>query len=101
MKAMLEKLKSSSGESIAEVLAAMLVIALGIVMLVSMVSSSSSMIQKSEQSYADYMSEFNAAETQSGSGGQKKTVSLTVKGTGADADQNSYSGSMSVWVQEN
>ncbi|MCI6746857.1 MAG: hypothetical protein MR580_10875 [Anaerolactibacter massiliensis] len=96
MKQMMRKLNSSAGESIAEVLAAMLVIALGIVMLVSMVSSSSNMIRKSEQSYADYMDSFNAEEVQASPAASEK-VAITIVPSPSPSTEKSYQGSVTVW----
>jgi Tfp pilus assembly protein PilV len=98
MKQMMRKLNSSAGESIAEVLAAMLVIALGIVMLVSMVTSSSNMIRKSENSYAEYMDQYNALEVQASpsasSDPKPETADITMKNT---SGSDSYTGSITVW----
>jgi Tfp pilus assembly protein PilV len=98
MKQMMRKLNSSAGESIAEVLAAMLVIALGIVMLVSMVSSSGNMIRRSEQSYAENMDQFNALEVQASPAAaadpKPETAEISMKST---SGSDSYTGSITVW----
>lgn len=94
------KLRSSSGESISEVLVAMLVIALGIVMLVSMISASGNMIRRSEKVYADYMEQFNAMEAQDSLKGSAQQVPITMTGENTDPekDPNTYRGSIRVWT---
>lgn len=57
------KLKSTSGESIAEVLIAMLVVALGSVLFASMVMASRDIVQKSEEAYHEYIEAHNDLET--------------------------------------
>lgn len=53
-KRMLEKLRSRRGDSIAEVLVAMLISAVALVLLASMIASSSRMIRRSRESMEDY-----------------------------------------------
>ncbi len=53
-KRMLEKLRSRRGDSIAEVLVAMLISAVALVLLASMITSSSRMIRRSRESMEDY-----------------------------------------------
>lgn len=59
-----KKLKSKSGESIAEVLITALVVALGALLLVVMVVASRNIIQKSEKAYNTYLNERNTMEAQ-------------------------------------
>lgn len=94
------KLHSSSGESISEVLVAMLVIALGIVMLVSMISASGNIIRRSEQAYADYIKRFNAMEAQDPLKGSEQQLPITMTGenTDPDKDSNTYHGTIRVWT---
>ncbi len=53
-KRMLEKLRSRRGDSLAEVLVAMLISAVALVMLASMIASSSRMILRSRESMEEY-----------------------------------------------
>ncbi len=53
-KKLLEKLRSRRGESIAEVLVAMLISAVALVMLASMIASSGRMIRRSRESMENY-----------------------------------------------
>lgn len=60
------KLSSESGESIGEVLAATIVVALGSILLATMVSSSKNIITKSEKAYDKYIAQRNYLETRGG-----------------------------------
>ncbi len=62
------RLRSRAGESISEVLVALLVSALALMMLASMVASSSNMVQTSRQKMQDYITAENALTEQSGKG---------------------------------
>ena len=59
-KKMLEKLRSRRGDSIAEVLVAMLISAVALVMLASMIASSGRMIRRSRESMEEYDKANNA-----------------------------------------
>lgn len=69
---MIKKLKSSKGESIAEVLIASLVMVLAFVMVANMIAASHKMIRKTDEYMADYYNVRNQYEdgTASGSAGQ-------------------------------
>ncbi|NLC74607.1 MAG: hypothetical protein GX685_05155, partial [Clostridiales bacterium] len=55
----LNKIKSTSGESISEVLISMLIVALGSIMFATMVMASKNLIQKSDKTYSDYVNKSN------------------------------------------
>ena len=59
MKRFFKKLKSRAGESIAEVLIALLVSSIGLVMLASMISTSGSIIKKSRDALEHYYEDAN------------------------------------------
>lgn len=63
IKSLHKKLASSCGESISEVLIAMLIIELALLMVVSMIMSAGNMITKSEKSFDSLYSRRNAMET--------------------------------------
>lgn len=63
MKKLREKFASTRGESISEVLIAMLIIELALLMVVSMIMSAGRMITKSEKTYDILYSRRNAMET--------------------------------------
>ena len=73
----LNKLKSRRGETITEVLAAMVVIALGIIMLVSMEMAAQNLVRKSEASFAANMAQKNAIEEGTGAGASDAAVKDT------------------------
>ncbi|MDD6257860.1 MAG: hypothetical protein PUA69_01150 [Erysipelotrichaceae bacterium] len=62
MHTILRKLRSENGESIAEVLVATLVVALGSVLFVGMVSASEKIVRNSDTAYDKYLSDHNAIE---------------------------------------
>ena len=81
----IKKLRNDCGESIAEVLIAMLIIELALLMAVSMIMSSGRIITKTEKSYDLYYSRRNAIETNEKQGEQgpapipgEATVTLTI-----------------------
>jgi len=61
-KTLLNKLKETSGESIAEVLLAILVCALSIIALVSMITASQGILAKSTEAYTKKIAEHNYME---------------------------------------
>ena len=81
-----KKLKSKSGETIAEVLVALLISSLGLVLLASMISSSYNLITKSRSMIEDYVNSENRLVE------QEQTVdtgNVTVKmkdGSGTDSE---------------
>jgi Tfp pilus assembly protein PilV len=75
-KRLLQKLKSTKGESISEVLIAAFVVAMGFLMVMSMVSVSYKTIQKTDTAMKNYYEEHNAFET-----GQASTTTGTLNVT--------------------
>lgn len=75
MKSMIEKLKKHAGETISEVLIALLISSIGLLMLANMISSSGNSISRSRVLLENYYS--NAAETAG-------TAQVTVKNKTAD-----------------
>ncbi len=76
---MINKLKSTSGESIAETLVAVLIAALALLMLAGSVNTSSNLITQSQSKLEDYYSKNNTLVEQ---GTSKGTLTATVTGTG-------------------
>ncbi len=76
MKKMIKKLKAQAGESIAEVLIALLISSVALVMLASMISSTQSMVSKSKTKMSAYYQANNALETCSGTSASA-SVSMT------------------------
>lgn len=62
-----EKLKNKSGESISEVLVALLISALAIVLLASMIAASTNMVMKSKAKFKEYADAENAIVERNGS----------------------------------
>lgn len=73
-----EKLCSKLGESIAEVLVALLIAALGLLMFASMITSSSRIIQKSSNKIQEYVQEENYIVQQKAEGNVIKVPQNTV-----------------------
>ena len=61
-KIVLEKIKSSSGETIAEVLVASLVIALGMILFAGMVNASFRLLTREQEKYAEFIEGKNEFE---------------------------------------
>lgn len=80
-KLIVRKLKNRKGESIGEVLVSLLISALALVMLASMITSSSRMIQSSKVKLQDYYVANNALETRTGTNSGTGTVLVKVGGT--------------------
>ena len=83
-KKILQKLKNNHGESISEVLIAGLVVALAFVMVASLISASSRMIQKTDDAMSTYYSDINAFESGTASTGTGK-LTVTSNGEADDA----------------
>ncbi|MBP5156060.1 MAG: hypothetical protein J6252_05705 [Clostridia bacterium] len=75
------RMKSKRGETIAEVLAALLVSSLAIVTLAVMISSASSLVNKSRDGMKAYVAGENTVVGQNGSG---TAGSVTVRGSGSE-----------------
>ena len=72
---LLMKLRSSAGESISETLVALLIASLALVMLAGMISSTVSMVSRSEKTMEEYYAANDILETGSGS----ETVTITIR----------------------
>lgn len=75
---LIKRIKSRSGETIAEVLVALLISALGIVLLAGMINSSTSMVTGSKDKIRSYVSADNELVDPSGAGTDGEVV-LDVK----------------------
>lgn len=71
----LQRLQSKAGESIAEVLVALLIAAVALMMLASMISSTVSIVNKSKIKMDDYYTNNTVLELQTA---PKETVSITI-----------------------
>ncbi len=76
MKKIRAKLKSRKGDSIAEVLVALLIAGVALVLLASMITSSTNIISRSRERMETYYADNNALAAQSGGGGE---ATVTVK----------------------
>lgn len=84
-----QKLKSRQGESIAEVLAAMVVIALGIILLVSMEMAAQNLVRTSESNFTSNMTQKNGIEEGAAAGSSDvTTVDSQITLTRKDTTQN-------------
>ena len=82
MKKILKKLSATSGESLAETLIAVLIIAVALTMLASMISSTSSLVKKGEEQLNRYYTESEKLETFSELGPESKPkVKFTAEST--------------------
>ena len=75
MKKIAKKLRSQAGESIAETLIAVLVIAVALTMLAAMITATANMVKTSEKTMDEYYTENAALETLSG--GTETTIVIT------------------------
>lgn len=76
MTRIVKKLRCNAGESLAETLIAVLIIAVALTMLASMISSTSTLIKKGEETLNEYYTESEKLETFDGST-EGQTVSFT------------------------
>ena len=68
------KLKSRSGESIGEVLIALLVAAVGLVLLAGMIASTTNLVERSRNKMGDYVAADKVVVEKSGDSGNEGTV---------------------------
>ena len=68
LRATVKRLRSTKGESISEVLIALLISTLGIMLLAGMINASANMITKSKDKIKDYVAKENGIVAQSSSG---------------------------------
>lgn len=78
MKSVFRKLRSSCGESLAETLIAVLVIAVALTMLAGMITSTSNLIRQSDDKLKEYYTASEKLETFSGSGTETGAVEFQV-----------------------
>jgi len=90
LKSLLRKIRSQSGESIAEVLVSLLIAALAMLLLAGMINASSNLISKSRSKMQEYYEANNAIVQQSSSG---TTGSATL--TEVDSEGNTVSDGVS------
>lgn len=93
MKKIAKKLCSQAGESIAETLIAVLVIAVALTMLAAMITATANMVKTSEKTMDEYYTENAALETLSG--GTETTVVITSE------DETSIESVRAVYVKNN
>ena len=79
-----KKIRSRTGDSIAEVLIALLISSLALVMLASMITASANMITKSRDTLEDYYAETGGLSSP-GETGQTMTVDVTVGSYSTDS----------------
>lgn len=79
----MKKLKSTSGESFAEVLVASVVISLGMILLVSMINASVRIISRSEQAFDNYYEAKNNYNTGNISSSDAQVVRVETRGVNA------------------
>ena len=77
-KSVKKRLKNNSGESITEVLVALLISALALVLLAGMINASSNLITNSKDKISSYVEKENSIVEQ-GSGGDSGTVDMGIK----------------------
>ncbi len=80
LQAMVQRLKSKKGESISEVLIALLISALAIVLLAGMINASTEMIQKSKDKMDKYVNAENGIVEQNTNGTEPGSVTTKVNG---------------------
>ncbi|MBO4277268.1 MAG: hypothetical protein J5925_02575 [Clostridia bacterium] len=76
IKKAVSRLKSKAGESIVEVLVALLIASLGMVLLAGMINAASQLITKSKNSMDDFVSAENAAAARSGAADAEGSAEL-------------------------
>ena len=83
-----KKLKSQAGESIGEVLIALLISSLALVMLASMISATNNMVKNSDTAMKDYYACCNDLEkfTKTQTNVIKSTGGITITGSGLKTD---------------
>ena len=88
---LIRKIKSRAGESLAEVLIAVLIIAVSAMLLAGMISSTLSIVTRSEAAYEEYYQENEKLETFSSSTPSTVTTStVIIEITGSDDSEGGY-----------
>lgn len=75
-KKILQKLRERSGESITEVLVAVLVSAVGLVLLAGMITATANLVEKSKNMMKDYVVSENTVVERYGSSGPEGTIEM-------------------------
>lgn len=86
-----KKLKGSAGESLAEVLIALLIAALALTMLASVISSTARIINKTNKSMNDYytgLERLVERTAEKESGGSASTIAFTIKMVSVNGEAN-------------
>lgn len=94
--AILSRLKSRRGDSLSEVLVAMLIAAMGLVILASMITSSVSIIRKSKATSEAYVKQENALVSHTESEAMSGTVTFSVDGSAFRTNDSRTSASIDV-----
>ena len=94
MKKIAKKLRSQTGESIAETLIAVLVIAVALTMLAAMISATADMVKKSEKKMDDYYTANTALETLSGG----TSMSINISPDSSEGGSSSIESVSAVYV---
>ncbi len=89
-KHMLQKLHSVVGETITEVLVALLISALALAMLASMIQAASNMITTSKTKMDEYYKQNNVLGNQTGTGTDPKTFTFSENSTATDIKSETY-----------
>lgn len=95
----LKKLKGRAGESLAETLIAVLVIAVASMLLASMITATTSIVKRSQSSMEKYYNQSSKLETLSDTNLKTASISITVSDM---SDSNTYwTGSIPVQYEQN
>lgn len=88
-----KRIKSRNGESITEVLVALLISMLGLVLLATMITSSAKLITQSRDAMSGYVEKGNALAAGSGSSISSGKISISL-------NENSYTTSVSYFIND-
>ena len=92
-KKIISKIRSSSGESIAETMVAVLIAAFALLMLAAMIRTSSRLITQSGQKMSEYYAENNEVAEQTGSEASIGELTVTIQASGSsDTDEGTVNG---------
>ena len=98
MKKIAKKLRSQTGESIAETLIAVLVIAVALTMLAAMITATANMVKKSEKKMDEYYTANAALETLSG-GNSSNSISINISTNSSEGGSSSIESVSAVYVE--
>ena len=97
----MDRLKSRAGESISEVLIAVLVSAVGLVLLAGMISSTHHLIQSSKETIHNYAASDAALVEKDGDSGKEGTVVLKIASSSVRLTDDDHTAPISVVYYEN